>query len=224
MPYRDEPFFTYKIYHVFNKTIDKREIFTEQLLGKQFLDQLCYYRSDRATLSYSKYRKLPEHLYKSKEAEIQVKLSYRATLLAFCLMPNHFHLLLRQEKDGGIQEMLSNTVNAFTRYFNLLHERKGPIFLPRWKAVRVRTEEQLLHVSRYIHLNPTSSGLVSTFDSLLTYPFTSLREYIDSSAEARCYTKEILSLFSGSRSLYGEFVKGNIVYQRRLAKIKKQTR
>ena len=74
-------------------------------------------------------------------------------IICYCLMPNHLHLLLRQLMDGGISKFMSNFANSYTRYFNTKSKRKGPVFEGKFKAKRIETDEQLLHLSRHIHLN-----------------------------------------------------------------------
>lgn len=81
-------------------------------------------------------------------------------IISYCLMPNHFHLLVKQVIDHGIVKCLNNFSNSYTRYFNIRHDRVGPLFQGRFKAVRIETDEQLLQVSRYIHLNPVASSLI----------------------------------------------------------------
>src|SRR5205823_11981573 len=104
--------------------------------------------------------------------------TFRVEILCFCIMPNHWHLLVRQKVDRGISKFLSDAINSLTRYYNILHERSGPFFLPRFKSVAIRSEEQLIHVSRYIHLNPYSSGIINNFEDLINYPWSSFRGYM----------------------------------------------
>ncbi len=75
-------------------------------------------------------------------------------ILAFCLMPNHIHLLLRQVKDGGISLFMQKQGGGYAGYFNLKNERQGHLFQGRFKAIRVKTDEQLKIVFTYIHTNP----------------------------------------------------------------------
>ena len=78
-------------------------------------------------------------------------------LICFCLMPNHFHLLLRQIEEDGIVKFVRNFQIGYSRYLNEKEKRSGALFEGQFKAVRVENDEQLIHVSRYIHLNPYSS-------------------------------------------------------------------
>ncbi|MBI4004801.1 transposase [Candidatus Roizmanbacteria bacterium] len=178
MPLRPEPFINGGIYHVFNKTIDKRQTFTIDCYSVFFLEILEYYRSIKSVVSHSRLKLLsPEENLKIFR-EIAYKKYFRIEILAYCLMPNHFHLLIKQFVTDGIPRFVSNVVNSFTRYYNLQHERKGPVFLPNFKSVKIESDEQLMHVSRYIHLNPYSSGLVRDRDKLPNYQWSSFPEYL----------------------------------------------
>jgi putative transposase len=75
---------------------------------------------------------------------------HRVTVIAYCLMPNHFHLVLRQNEDGGISQYLADFQNSYTKYFDLKHRRSGAIFNRQFKAVLIESENQLLHLTRYI--------------------------------------------------------------------------
>jgi putative transposase len=139
-------------------------------------------------------------------------------IICFCLMPNHYHFLLRQVEDNGISNFLGNFQNGFTRYFNIRNDRVGHIFQGSFKAVLVENESQLLHLARYIHLNPYSSMLVREIDQLFDYPWSSLPEYLGF-REGFCHKEEILSFFSHVAQ-HKEFLLGKADYQRQLETIK----
>jgi len=82
-------------------------------------------------------------------------------IVAYCLMPNHFHFLLKQNIENGIPIFLNNVLNGFTRYYNIRNDRKGPLWIGRSKSVHIAHDDQLWHVSRYIHLNPVKARLAN---------------------------------------------------------------
>ena len=126
-------------------------------------------------------------------------------IFCFCLMPNHFHLLIRQEQVGGISSFISNFTNSYTKYFNTKHNRVGHLFQGTFKAVLVESNEQLLYLSKYIHLNPARAFLVS--QSLIeTYPWSSLLEYINTSNRNVCKSTKILDNFP-TRESYLKYLK-----------------
>ena len=217
MPGRLLPLVEGQIYHVFNRGIDHRLTFANKLELKRAVAVIDHYRFVKPRLRFSKLLKL------SSEERNKFQIDMRAgpklvDILSFCLMPNHFHFLLRQVSDKGISKFLSNFQNSYTRYFNIKNERDGPLFLDQFKAVLVETDEQLMHVSRYIHLNPVTSYVIKDFDSLFDYPWSSLAEYIKGT-ESICEINTILGLFKDSKA-YVNFLKDQVDYQRELDGIK----
>jgi len=178
MPCRNEPLVTGEIYHIFNKTIESKEIFKDKTVENLLLDLFGYYKSLKATISYSKLKFVDLQIRKQILKNVSESKSFKVEIFCFCLMPTHFHLLLRQKVDNGIRMFVSDIVNSITKTFNLVNNRTGPIFIPRFKSVRIISEEQLIHVFRYIHLNPYSSRLINDFYSLQKYHFSSLIDYV----------------------------------------------
>ena len=129
-------------------------------------------------------------------------------------MPNHFHFLVKQVLDRGISIFLSQLQNSYTKFFNTKYERFGPLFQGAFKAVRIESDEQLIHTSRYIHINPVVSGIT---DSLETYEYSSYFEYVNKSIF--CSTDEILSFFK-NRKDYIKFLEDQIAYGKSLELIK----
>jgi len=134
-------------------------------------------------------------------------------------MPNHFHFLLKQVGDYGISEFIGQIQNSYTKYFNVKRERVGSLLQGRFKAVRVESEEQLIHLSRYIHLNPYSSFLVRSLKDLKKYPWSSFPSYIEDEKVDFLDENIILNLFK-NKGEYQEFVFNQADYQRELEKIK----
>lgn len=220
MPQRLEPFVDGSIYHVFNRTIDGRNIFKDQSLCLLFSKLLAYYRSAKAKISFSKLKTLEKDRLEGIKRDIKYKKYFRVNILAYCLMPTHFHLLVKQKIENGLQRFVANTVNSLTRYFNLKNKRKGPLFLPKFKSVRIQTDEQLIHVSRYIHLNPYSSEVVNKKEDLINFSWSSLGEYLSSTQQNLIDTTHILSLFGNDKDKYKQFVCSNAEYQKTLEQVK----
>src|SRR3989344_5819377 len=217
MPGRLLPLVKDQIYHVFNRGIDHRPTFSDRLELKRALAVIDHYRFVTPLVKFSKFIKLS--VEERNRFQTKIKAGPKLIdILSFCLMPNHFHFLLKQASDKGISKFLSNFQNSYTRYFNIKNERDGPLFLDQFKAVFVETDEQLIHVSRYIHLNPTTSYLLKDFDSLLKYPWSFLPEYIQGK-EFICEISTILGFFKADGS-YEDFLKDQLGYQRELNVIK----
>ncbi len=134
-------------------------------------------------------------------------------------MPNHFHLLVKQLEESGISNLIRKTIDSYTRYFNTKYERVGPLFQGPFKAVWVESTDQLVHLSRYIHLNPIVGDLV---DDLKEYKWSSYLNYIHLTKNELCNTEEILQLFPQTNS-YKQFVLDRIDYAKKLEEIKHLT-
>lgn len=217
MPGRAVPFINGEIYHVFNRGIDRR---------LTFMRRGDYYRAIE-TLNFYLYRNPPcclSRFFRFKEdRQVEILNSMAGgnrlvQILCYCLMPNHFHLLLRQLAGSGISKFVGNFLNSYTRFFNTKNNRDGSLFLDQFKAVRIESEGQLVHVSRYIHLNPYSSGVVKNLDDLPGHPWSSLAIYLGNTAPIPVETDTVLSLFKDGDS-YKKFVFDNADYQRNLKMI-----
>jgi putative transposase len=219
MPGRLPPLVTNETYHIFNRGIDHRPTFTDKREYHRALQGLAFYQFSSPPVKLSLFLSLPEERKEKIMDQLihQGKKSIR--ILAFCFMPNHFHFLVFQETENGISKFMSNFQNSFTRYFNTKHERIGPLFLDQFKAVRIETDDQLLHVSRYIHLNPYSSAVIKNLKVLENYPWSSLNEYINLLQKEICEKETILSFFRNKKA-YQEFVFDQADYQKELEKIK----
>lgn len=220
MPGRKFPLVTNQIYHVFNRGVAHQPTFIDKRDYLRAIDSMAYYQSARPSLKYAKFLKLAIEDRKKIWEQFKNSDDKLVKIICYCFMPNHFHFLLKQLIDGGISKFLSNFTNSYTRYFNTKNEREGPLFTGKFKSVRIETDEQLLHTSRYIHLNPYTSHVVGKIENLETYPYSSFPEYLkESSFTGLCNRDIIISNFSKKNS-YKNFVFDNSDYQRRLDEIK----
>lgn len=166
MPYRYLPFINGGIYHVYNRGLGKQQIFFTPRDYSRFLKTLFYYQLDNPKPKFSLFS-----LSKSPSIDTSKKI---IEILCYCLMPNHFHLLIRQARDGGVVEFMRRFIHSYVNYHNIKHNKQGPLFQGIFKAVPIETDEQLIHVSRYIHLNPYTSFLVK---DLSQYKWSSYNAY-----------------------------------------------
>ena len=158
-------------YHVFNRGVTRQPIFKTKRDYQRAIITLNFYQHQKPPLRLARALSLNKEEKGNFFKELKGKAKL-AEIICYCLMPNHFHLLLKQKMNGGISKFLSNFSNSYTRYFNVKRKRVGPLFQGIFKAVRIETDEQLIHVSRYIHLNPIAS-LVIKEKELDNYPWSS---------------------------------------------------
>ncbi len=220
MPYRKVVLAPEQIYHVFNRGVAALPIFLDFKNHLRFLNLVDYYRFSNTPFSFSQLMSLP----KEEKEKILVGLSkenaIHVEILTYCLMPNHFHFLLKQVTDKGVSVFMTNLQNSYVKYFNIKNERAGPLFQSMFKAVMIETDEQLLHVSRYIHLNPSTAYIVEP-ENLEDYKWSSLNSYLIKNFNANYFvnSKIVLNFFK-KREDYKKFVLDQASYQRELDKIK----
>lgn len=211
MAYRKVILANNEIYHVLNRGVEERTTFEDKRDYRRFIDSFVYYQKSNPPARFSFQKRVKKE--KSKKDNL-------VEILCYCLMPNHFHFLLRQIKEGGISLFISRLTNSYTRYFNIRHQRSGHLFQGPFRVVRIASEEQLLHVSRYIHLNPLVGFLVK---DLRNYPYSSYLEYLGlNQGPSVCFSEIILSQFSSSAE-YEKFVLDQKDYAINLKKIEKAT-
>jgi len=156
-------------YHIYNRGTDKRAIFNNDRDYLRFIDGLERFRIDRRG------EKLVD-------------------VISYCLMSNHYHLLVRSMASDGVAKFMGRFATGYTMYFNKKYDRKGVLFESGYKYRRIESAAYLLQTSRYIHLNPLSltepgwktegvRDAALAFDSLRRYPWTSLDVYLDEGAD-----------------------------------------
>jgi len=139
--------------------------------------------------------------------------------LEFLYLPTVWCLLIiifKQKQDKGISFFISQLQNSFTRFYNIKFQRTGPVFLEQFKSKPITTEEQLEHVSRYIHRNPYSGRLISQINKIRDYPNCSFLEYLQLAKNNLCDPSLVLSLFNNSIKNYEAFVLNNAEHQKTL--------
>lgn len=170
---RIKTYFANGFYHIYNRGVEKRDIFLEEKDYVVFLGLLKKYLTAAPPLENPTANTplAPKDLHEE------------IVLLVYCLMPNHFHLLLQQKKRDSMTKFLRRICTSYSIYFNKKYERVGPLFQGTYKAVVVDNENFFLHLSRYIHLNPLglSEGQTlerSDLEKLREYSFSSYPNYL----------------------------------------------
>lgn len=166
-------------YHVYARGGSRQPVFLEDVDYQYFL------------LLFGRY--LGEQEIHDKAGMAYKKLTGSIELLAYCLMKNHFHLLIYQHEPGAMQRLMRGVMTAYSSYFNKKYQRSGSLFESRYKASRITNDSYLLHISRYIHLNP---------DKWRHYLFSSIAAYRDNTSPDWLTTDRILSLFPSAEAYY----------------------
>ncbi len=155
---RQEPFTNGEIYHIVNRGIDDNLIFKD--INDYYRGIFSIYEFNTVDLIKIRERRRQREIFKKactgKTGETTVEPDKRNKLvevLAFCLMPNHFHLLLKQLKDNGVTDFMRKVGTGYSGYFNRKYERKGHVFQNKFVDVRIKGDNQLKNIFVYIHTN-----------------------------------------------------------------------
>lgn len=219
MPIRATPLATGEFYHVYNRGVASQPTFLVKNEYQRFLLTLSYYRFLEPPVRLSKFLQLPKKERAALIKEAEEKNNKLIDIICFALMPNHFHLLVKQLTDNGVSTYLRRTTDSYVRYFNTKNERLGPLFQGVFKAGHISTDEQLIHVSRYIHLNPLVSFVV-TEKNFLSYPWLSMQHFTNKHIELGMINPEpVLAHFRRPQD-YLNFVLDQADYAKQLEKIK----
>ncbi|MBI2590980.1 MAG: transposase [Candidatus Blackburnbacteria bacterium] len=209
MPGRKIPLVNGEFYHIINRGSDNRKIFLTERDYKRFLSALFYYQYHGPKPKFSNLSAQKLQLWKPKEEDKLVN------IICYCLMSNHIHLLVQQLKDDGISIFMSQLCNSYTKYFNTKHKRIGPLLQGRFKSVLVGDDYQLLHVSRYIHINPVVARMVIRLED---YTWSSFAQYVGS-VNGFCTPKKIMEQFKSPQE-YKKILEDQIGYGETLETIK----
>lgn len=195
---RIKPYVANSYYHIYNRGVDKRIIFEDQQDIGVFLSYLKEYLLPKDEEKLHLRLTDPSISTKEKDSILKrLRLNNFAkfiSLLCYCLMPNHFHLLVKQRTTDAIDTLMNSLGTRYTMYFNKKHKRVGPLYQGVYKAVLIETDEQLLHLSRYIHRNPLSiQG--QALQTLSEQP-SSYADYLNLRTTEWLHSDEILSHFS----------------------------
>jgi putative transposase len=171
-------------YHVFNRGTRKQDVFIDDQDYTRFLFVILYFQSLLTFTNPAFYtHQYAKRGYFESGGNTREKISENrgVELVSFCLMPNHFHLLLREVSEGGIARYMQRVQNAYSKYFNARYSSSGHVFQGPYKMVHVIDNDQLLHLSAYIHRNPleltaTDGHRMSITDGL-SYEWSSLQDY-----------------------------------------------
>ena len=219
MPSRNLPLVEDAYYHIFNRGVNRQEIFFNKRNYRHFLKALDYYRYLKPPISFSRINTLStkdwENFSMSKFAHQK-----NVSIVCYCLMPNHFHLILQQTSEEGISTFMRRATNSYTKYLNKRENRTGPLFEGVFKSRLIETDQHLLHLSRYIHLNPYTSFLIKNHEDLLNYPWSSLKDYLSSNENLMPkIEKEIVTDQFENYEEYKKFVLDQSDYQREISLI-----
>ena len=171
-------------YHVYNRGVEKRDVFCDEQDYRVFLSYLQTYLSDPKKLP----EQYPSHILSNFNNNIE--------LLCYCLMPNHFHFLIHQHYSTVITDFMRSLFSRYSVYFNKKYDRVGSLFQGKYKAVLIKSEEQLVYITHYLHNNPRELFTSRSDLEVLKYRYSSIGNYLGRIHQDWVRPKAILELFS----------------------------
>lgn len=201
---------TGEYYHVYNRGAHKRSVFHDQKDYMRFLFLLIYFQSP---VQFSKVGRIAGTFDRLSGFAVterdfaHVLLSRSVEIVSFCIMPNHFHILLRELVEGGVERYMQRIGDAYTKYAHEKYALSGHVFQGRYQAKHIPDNEYLMHLSAYIHRNPRE--LKGWKGREAEYPWSSYRDYVDENRWGGLLALEIiLDQFEGTKaSNYADFIK-----------------
>jgi len=215
MPQRIHPITVGEIYHVFNRSVAGQPIFFDNSDYIRAIEVLKYYSFINPGLRFSHYNRLPIDERVKFLDELVSNHDKQIDLLTYCLMPNHFHFLIKGINKNGIAAFMRNFQDSYAKYLNTKKKRHGALFQSMFKAVRIETDEQLTHVCRYNHLNPYTSFVVNSKEDLEKYPWSSFPEYLGIT-NTGIVNKELINSYYSSIAEFKDYTDNEVEYRRML--------
>lgn len=181
-------------YHIYNRGVDKKIIFANQADVSRFFNGIKEFNTPQVLGS----------LARGHRVSTSPKL---VNIIAYCINPNHFHFILEQVADRGIEKFMHKLGMGYSKYFNIKYKRSGTLFEGRFKAKLIDTDDYLLHLSAYINLNHLAHARGHRVSTLSR---TSWEEYtIDNYVDEMCEKKPVLKHFKGKRD-YRKFAEKSL--------------
>lgn len=194
-------------YHVYNRGVEKRNIFLDEQDYRVFLSYLKIYLSPIEEIITDFNKESPSDLTKNKRISRIYGLNNfhtKISLISYVLMPNHFHLELKQTDKKDIEKFMRSLITKYTMYFNKKYKRVGHLFQSRYRAALILGEEYLIHLSKYIHQNPQE--LLNKHQSLESYRWSSYPAYINNTNISWIKKEFILLNFKENQTSYKQFI------------------
>jgi putative transposase len=201
-------------YHIYNRGVEKRKIFLEEQDYSVFLSYLKNYLLPKNEGELMDKLVDPSVTLAEKDKARKLlrmnNFSKEITLIAYCLMPNHFHFFVKQKSRGSIDKFMNSLGTRYTMYFNKKYKRVGRLYQGVYKAVSVENEPQFLYLSKYIHKQALDlrSRALQSYKNQQEQP-SSFKEYIGKRQTEWIDPSVVLSYFSDTNpeAIYENFVK-----------------
>ena len=204
-------------YHIYNRGMDKGRLFFNEDDYLRFICSIFYFNDSNFIPGNFPHRER-YHPVQGLALDRNPNRKELIDLLAWCLIPNHYHFIIKQKLDGGITKFMQRLGTGYTMFFNLKHEKSGHIFQGTFKAKPIEDNEYLQHLTRYIHLNPLEifepkwkengvKDIESSKKFILKYRWSSLNDYLNPENQSLLTSKSYKDfLFTNIPTEYKKFL------------------
>jgi len=196
-------------YHIFNRAVNKQIIFHDVSDYFRFLFLILYLQSPIIFQQLG--RKVKEFVQSralDRGEEDKIIKKRRVELVAFCIMPNHFHLIVKELEEGGITAYMQRGLTAYSKYYNTKYDKSGHVFQGPYKVVHITDNHQLLYLSAYIHRNPRE--IVKWFRKEDQYQWSSYQDFIGENRWGKLILPDIIIGQFKNKAEYKNFVKTSL--------------
>jgi putative transposase len=195
-------------YHIFNRGVDKRKVFLDSSYYQRFLlsMELLNDEKDGVMEEWRNFKKCNSKAMLSDFRELSSRKKL-VEFIAYCLNPNHYHFIMRQVADRGIERFMHKLGTSYTNYFNTKNKRTGSLFQGNFKAIHIDSNEYLLYLSAYVNKN----NFIHGYRPDDKWEYSSLHEYAEKQKKKFCSKGVILGQF-GNKKEYLEFMRKNALY------------
>lgn len=194
MPTRSCKLSPFEYYHLYDRGVNHQQIFFDERDFARFIFLMLHKQSPDVSTTQTAYytpQFFQQHEWSTTDTTVLKIVGTRSVeLINFCLMDNHFHLTVRELKEGGISNYMQRILNAYTKYFNIKYRRKGHLFEGPFKSVHAKSNIQLLHLSAYIHRNPREVRGWRGKEKL--YPWSSLGDCVTKNRWGRLLSPDVI--------------------------------
>jgi putative transposase len=207
---RKEKITSGEYYHIYNRGINKQTIFHDRADYARFLFLVLYFQSAKTFYNIGRivsgYIKQRLFLITTRDFEEIIRCR-SLELIAFCIMPNHFHLIIKEGGEGNVAKYMHRVLGGYSRYYNAKYKTSGHLFQSEYKSVLIENNTQLLYLTAYIHRNPRV--LPEWYKKEAEYEWSSYQDYIGVSRYADLLEQRIILDQFDSKEKYYEFVESS---------------
>lgn len=174
-------------YHIFNRGVDRKKIFHRSSDFARFRDSLFFFNTEKPAWLVNDLRQVEGDYHPNDDERL-------VDIIAYCINPNHFHIIVKENKEGGLAAFMKKVSTGYAMYYNKKNMRSGVLFQGRFKSVHIPSSDLLLYVSAYVNCNSQIHGGVDA----MAYPWCSFSEYVGIGAKEFCQKESILGQFKKS--------------------------